>query len=273
MIWKWLGRHWLEVVTAIAATYGMVMSTYNLIVLRRTKQRRVQVKVSYGCFREAPIGLSTHPMLFIDVSNPGYSSATIEAPYFESKKGLAYKPPALTADVQFPFELGPGKSCSRAVMYMDLVHFFGTSCGLKGEVWVHGIVREMTGKVWKSRHAWPLGLRNGKRKNRSSRLEQEAINDGEGNWRSFLKYEDSVPFGTERLKILLNFLKERTTPVENSSALSIPIGPPTERMALLEHCWKEGLIDGQPIQTDQGGIEDFVFIKITGKGREFLKSL
>ena len=273
MIWKWLERHWLEVVTAIAAAYGMVMSTYNLIVLRRTKQRRVQLRISYGFFREAPIGLSSHPMLFLDVSNPGYSSATIEAPYFESKKGLAYKPPELTADAHFPFELGPGKSCSRAVRYIDVVHFFGTSCGLKGEVWLHGVVRDLTGKLWRSRQAWPLGLRNGKRRRSSTRIEQETIDKSEGNWRSFLKFEDPVPFGTERLKILLNFLKEQNTPVESSARLNIPIGPPAERIALLEYCRKEGLIDGQPIQTDQFGVEEICFIKITGKGRECLKSL
>lgn len=273
MILKWLGRHLLEVVTAIAAAYGMVMSTYNLIVLRRTKQRRVRLRISYGFFRDAPVGLSSHPMFFIDVSNPGYSSATVEAPYFESKKGQVYKPPELTADAHFPFELGPGKSCSRAVSYMDLVRFFGTSCGLKGEVWVRGVVRDQTGKVWRSRQAWPLGLRNGKRKRRSARKEQEAIDNGEKNWRSYLKYEDPVPFGTERLKHLLNFLKERNTPVENSTALGVPIGPPAERIALLEYCRKQGLIDCQPIQTDQGGIEDFVFIEITGKGRELRKSL
>lgn len=273
MVWKWLLHNWLGVITAIGVLYGIVLSTYNFIEFRRTKKRRLDVKLAHGEFRDAPVGVGCHPMFFIEVANSGYSPVTIEAPYFELDNGQTYVPPEVTADVHFPFELNACKSCSRAVRYIDLVRFFGTSCGYKGEVWVYGAVRDLTGKIWKSKQAWPLGLRNGKQSNKSARMEQEAIHRSEGNWRSYLKYEGTTPYGDDRIRLLLNFLKESPGTIADSAAITVPLGLPAERMKLLEYCWEEKLIDCEPIQTEQHGIVDFVFIRITTQGREFIRSL
>jgi hypothetical protein len=192
MIGKWLSHNWLGLITATGILYGIIMSTYNFIENRKTKKRRLDVKIAYGEFRDAPIGTSSHPMLFIDVANIGYCPVTINAPYFELPDGRTYVPPEPLTIIRFPFELNAGKSCSVAVRAAELMNFFGKSCGYAGEVQLYGVVQDATEDVWKSKRPWRLGLRDGKQGKREMNLERKATEQSEGNRREYGKYASVV---------------------------------------------------------------------------------
>lgn len=185
MIGKWLSTHWLEVLTAAGILYGIVLSTYNLIVHRKTIGRRLDVKITYGQFRDAPDGLRCQPMLFIDVANIGYTPVIVDEPYFILADDRIYSPPKRVSDVQFPHELNTCRRFSLAAREADIRDFYGTSCGYKGEVFIYGAVKDQTGKVWKSKKPWRLGLRDGKQTKRGNKLEWKAIGECEGNYREY----------------------------------------------------------------------------------------
>jgi hypothetical protein len=162
MIWKWLLHNWLGVITAIGVLYGIVMSTYNFIVNRKTKQRRLTVTITRGFKPDEPGNISIHPLLFINVSNPGYRTVTINAPYFELPYGQKLEFPHPLADVDFPYELQECKSCRLWAKETDVIQFFAISCGYSGEVHLRGAVLDATGRVYKSKKTFRLDLRDGK---------------------------------------------------------------------------------------------------------------
>ncbi|MGB8958212.1 MAG: hypothetical protein WCC00_04280 [Candidatus Aminicenantales bacterium] len=185
MIWKWLGAHLFEVISAVGIVGGVGFSIYKFIVHRKTLGRRLDVKITYGQFRDAPDGLRCMPMLFIDVANIGYMPVTVDEPYFILADDRTYSPPKRVSDVQFPHELNISRRFSLAAREADIREFYGTSCGYKGEVLIYGAVKDQTGKVWKSKKPWRLGLRDGKQTKKGNRLEWKAIGECEGNFREY----------------------------------------------------------------------------------------
>jgi hypothetical protein len=154
MIWKWLQHNWYAVIAAVGILYGMVLSTHNFIETRKTKKRRLDVKITRGNWYDGPEDIRAYPLLFINVSNPGYTSVTIDAPYFELPDGTRYDLPEINADVSFPHELQQCKSCRRWFKEADLMQFYTTSCGKSGDLRLWGVVQDRTGKVWRSKKIW-----------------------------------------------------------------------------------------------------------------------
>lgn len=185
MILKWLGGHWLDLLTAVGILAGLALSLYNFIIQRKTIGRRLDVEVTYGQFKDAPDGLRCMPMLFIDVANIGYTPVTIDAPYFILRDGKSYSPPKRVSDVRYPHELNTCKKFSLAAKEADIRQFYGTSCGYKGDVLIYGAVKDQTGKVWKSMKPWRLGLRDGKQTKKGNKLEWKAIRESESNFREY----------------------------------------------------------------------------------------
>jgi hypothetical protein len=107
---KWLGEHWAQIITAIVAVYGAVLSTLNLLNIRKEKKRQLLVKMSYG-WLTLPRDLSDTKFL-IEVANPGYRPVTIQPPYIRFPHGEKLVMLWPTAEVRFPYELLEGKSCS-----------------------------------------------------------------------------------------------------------------------------------------------------------------
>ena len=157
MILNWIRKNWLAILTAIGILYGMGMSTFNFIENRKTKKRRLDIKINRGYLPDGPQHIRAHPLLFINVSNPGYKPVTIEAPYFELPDGTRYDYPEIMADVQFPHELQECNSCRRWIKEADLIQFYTTGCGKTGELQLRGVVKDKTGKLWKTKKIWKRG--------------------------------------------------------------------------------------------------------------------
>lgn len=185
MIGTWLSGHWLDVLTAAGIITGLVLSIYNFIIHKKTTGRRLEVKITYGQFRDAPEGLRCQPMLFIDVANVGYCPVTVEEPFFIITDGKALTPSEIVSDVRYPHELNTCKRISLAAREADIRNFYGASCGYIGEVQIYGAIKDQTGKVWRSKKPWRLGLRDGKQSERGHGLEWEAISKCESNYRDY----------------------------------------------------------------------------------------
>jgi phage portal protein BeeE len=83
-----------------------------------------------------------------------------------------------------------------------------------------------------------------------------------------------MPIDKDAVRNLLEFLEQKyPNTVDNSAAITTPFVNPTEVMKLLHFCWEDGLIECSPIKSDQKGIEDFAFIKISSKGIRHLRGI
>jgi hypothetical protein len=153
---KFILKNWIEIITAVGILYGIVLSTYNFIDGRKTKKRRLAVKISGGWLTYGPGALSDD-MVLIDVTNPGDRMVTVNAPYLKLPGKKTMITPIPTASVTFPHELVEGKNCllwmKRAEVESEL-----KKIGYSGKVRVRGAVHDATGRVYTSKKAWTFKL-------------------------------------------------------------------------------------------------------------------
>jgi hypothetical protein len=152
---KWLGEHWAQIITAIVAVYGAVLSTLNLLNIRKEKKRQLFVKMSYG-WLTLPRGLSD-PKLLIEVANPGYRRVTIQPSYIRLPHGEKLVFPWPTAEVRFPHELLEGKSCSLWVEEAEVKRSLKEK-GYSGKVKLQAEVYDQTGKNYRAKKALKYDL-------------------------------------------------------------------------------------------------------------------
>ena len=101
---------WISLIIAIVAVYGAGLSTYNFILDRRDKQRKIKVDLSYGF----PVSHNMELMddaLVITVSNPGNRQVTINTPSIRIPDGKKIFTPHPNSNVSFPHTLDEGKNC------------------------------------------------------------------------------------------------------------------------------------------------------------------
>jgi hypothetical protein len=135
---KWLGEHWAQIITAIVAVYGAVLSTLNLLNVRKEKKRQLLVKMSYG-WLTLPRDLSDTKFL-IEVANPGYRPVTIQPPYS-----------------RFRHELLEGKSCSSWIEEAAVKRSLKEK-GYSGKVKLRAEVDDQTGKKYRAKKALKYDL-------------------------------------------------------------------------------------------------------------------
>ncbi len=152
--------NWTEIIIAITALYGAVLSTYMFIAEHRRKQRQLSLNLSIGFLTYGPE--LSEPMLFTTVANPGDKPVTINIPRIRLPRiGESIIPPIQEiqehSDVTFPCELGEGKSCRTWLEIKDL----GLALiehGYSGTVKLLAEVEDGTGKIYKSKKPYEFDV-------------------------------------------------------------------------------------------------------------------
>lgn len=97
-----------DVVTAIVAVAGLILSVYNLYASRRDKSPRLISKMSNGFLTSGPEVSS--PMLFLEIANAGEKEVKISAVEVAIGKHRVISFGGITGTKNVPFELPPGES-------------------------------------------------------------------------------------------------------------------------------------------------------------------
>jgi putative transposase len=139
---------WAQVITAVVAVYGAILSTYNALLRRKERRRLVRVELSMGLLATGPH--LSRPMLILRASNPGNRTVTLTGPGVRLPNGAQAFFPVPESNVEFPYDLPEGKSCS---VWTEASHFARDlrNHGLSGTVKLVGFYRDATGTAWKSK--------------------------------------------------------------------------------------------------------------------------
>lgn len=152
------GLDWSKIILTLVAVYGAVLSTYNLIVSRKEKQRQLSVKMSSGLLTYGPNNIpGEEAMLFITVANPGNRTVKINIPRIKLPDNKTVIFPTPQSDVTFPYELTEGDSC-RIWIEMKLLAKQLIETGYSGSVKLTAEVDDATGRTYKSKESSKLNL-------------------------------------------------------------------------------------------------------------------
>lgn len=139
---------WSQIITAIVAIYGAILSTYIFVINRLDKRRQLSVSWSRG-FRTYGPKMSPE-MLFITVTNPGDRTVTINTPRIKLPDDSSIVFPIPLSDVNFPHELKEGKNCriwvEKTILFSDLI-----KREYSGIIKLVAEVEDGTGKIYKSK--------------------------------------------------------------------------------------------------------------------------
>jgi hypothetical protein len=145
---------WSQILTAIFAIYGAILSTVVFVSRLIEKQRRLKLSFSNG-FLTNVYGLSG-AMLFISISNPGNRGVTINLPsiLLPDRKTLVFPNPQ--SNVNFPHKLEEGTECKLWTEIKDLAIQLKEN-GYHDIVKLIAKVEDGTGQIYKSK-AWKIDL-------------------------------------------------------------------------------------------------------------------
>ena len=140
---------WEKGITLAIAVYAALLST--VIQLANWKKSKPQIKTS---LRIGMLGYDngylSDLVLILEAANVGERPATLASEYIllpDGRQLLSFNP---NADVDFPHELAPGKSCriwfDRAELKKAL-----SEAGYSGRVWLTGFYHDATGAKFRSR--------------------------------------------------------------------------------------------------------------------------
>ncbi|MCL5070445.1 MAG: hypothetical protein M1308_06060 [Actinobacteria bacterium] len=144
-----------EIIIAIVAVYGAVISTITLTSQRREKQRLLDVKLYHGFPYYGPnIG---EPMLYIEILNPGLLDVTINIPslILPDRKTVVFPNPQSNAN--FPYILKEGTNCKVWTEIKDLAQTLKEN-GYSGIIKIYAKVEDGAGNTYKSQRPWKLDV-------------------------------------------------------------------------------------------------------------------
>ena len=138
-----------NLIIALVALYGAILSTYNIIRQHRLSVPRVQVELVLGFIADPVSGVSDS-MIFIKAANVGQVPVSLSGHAFRlpDKRQLIIQLPS--SSVRFPCELEPGKSCEIWIEMAKLVKEIRGQ-GFKGTVKISGEYKSETGKLFRSK--------------------------------------------------------------------------------------------------------------------------
>lgn len=113
-----------QIIIALVAVYGAVISTYNLVIARSKGKRRIKVQLSYGYFiagasivtNPTYSNLSTH--LIVGITNVGFRPVTVTQLYFrlsKKREKLALRRPQ--SHIELPHEF---KESEKGTFWLEL---------------------------------------------------------------------------------------------------------------------------------------------------------
>ena len=146
-----------EIIVAIVAVYGAIISTITFISRRKEKQRRLEVKLSNG-FIMYNYGPGEF-MLFIEVLNPGFMDVVINVPSLILPDGKTIVFPNPQSNVNFPFKLQEGMNCKTWTEMKDLAKNLKEN-GYSGNIKIYAKVEDGAGNIHKSKKPWQLDIDN-----------------------------------------------------------------------------------------------------------------
>jgi hypothetical protein len=140
---------WTNIITAVVALYGAVLSTYMFITQLRKEKFRIKVKITMG-FMSFVSGSTSNAMVFLSASNPGQKAVVLSAQGFmlPDKRSMVF--PNAQTNVTFPYELLPAKSCQIWIEAREIAETL-KSHGFSKKVKLIGFYRDQLDKVYKSK--------------------------------------------------------------------------------------------------------------------------
>lgn len=155
---------WTQIVTAIVAVYGAIMSTVTFVVNRRDKKRKLEVKFSNGSLTYG--NKLSELMLFINVSNPGNRAVKINVPRIILPDGKTIVFPNPQSDVKFPHLLEEGRKC---MVWAEMKYLAKQlkDAGYSGVINLKADVEAETGKRYTSQKTWKLDIEEWAHSNRA----------------------------------------------------------------------------------------------------------
>lgn len=141
---------WSDVLTALVAIYGAVLSTIVFIKEQQKNRRQVNLTLTYG-FLTFDHGLSDQ-MLIFQISNPGYKNVTINGPQLRLHDNKSMIFPFPNSNVKFPYTLEEGKSVHTWIELKELIRGLKAN-GYNGTVKFKAKISDQTGKDF-STNGW-----------------------------------------------------------------------------------------------------------------------
>lgn len=146
---------WNEIVTALLALYGAVLSTIIFFKEQRKGMRRINLTLRYG-FLTYDEGLSNQ-MLIFEVINPGFKAVTINGPQLRFADGKSMIFPVPNSNVRFPYTVEEGKSAHTWIELQTLIDSLRRN-GYSNSVKFKGVVHDQTGREFATKKWMKLDL-------------------------------------------------------------------------------------------------------------------
>ncbi|MFE4571349.1 hypothetical protein [Paenibacillus chitinolyticus] len=147
--------HWTQILTAIIALYGAVLSTITFYSNKKEKTRQLEVKIYNGFLTYGPE--LSEAMLFIEIVNKGYKKAVVNVPslVLPDRKTIIFPNPQ--ANVQFPYSIEEGTNCQVWCEIPELVRTLN-QYGYSGKIKLKASVSEQGGKKISSSGTYTLDI-------------------------------------------------------------------------------------------------------------------
>lgn len=139
----------MEIITALVALYGAILSTVVAVREWRAKTPRVRVKTSMG-FLDLGLGNVSDAMVFVEAANPGQRPITLSSVGFilPLERKVYLRQPQ--GSMRIPCELAPESACQVWIDARELAQLLRSN-GFSGKVKVLGFYGDQVGRTHKSK--------------------------------------------------------------------------------------------------------------------------
>lgn len=138
-----------DIITALVALYGAILSTVVAVREWRAKRPRIRVKTSMG-FLDLARGNVSDAMVFVEAANPGQKPVTLSSVGFilPFKGKVFLRQPQ--GSVRIPCELAPESACQVWINARELGQLL-RSHGFSGKLKLVGFYGDQVGRTHKSK--------------------------------------------------------------------------------------------------------------------------
>ncbi len=140
-------RDWSTVAMAVAAIYGAVLSTYNLISARRDRARTVKVFLKQGIAALRP---EPEPVFILEAAISRGRPVTLTGCAILLPNRKTFVIPQPTGSARFPHELVEGKNCELLFPLADVVRGLQQE-GFTRDVVLRATFRDALGNEYRSK--------------------------------------------------------------------------------------------------------------------------
>jgi hypothetical protein len=146
-----------DLITAIIAIYGAVLSTIILCNEYKKTNREIKLALKTGVLTYDN-GLLSPLMLLMEIMNPGQKNVTIYSPHIRIRDGKNMLIPEPNSTVRFPYELVEGKSVT-VWIEMSILKQVLIENNYSGSVQIKTFISDQTGKEFFSKRWMKIDLK------------------------------------------------------------------------------------------------------------------